>query len=409
VFALGDAQGSGVLAVGTVATISAAVREGDAIRVLVEGHARVQILAVSAAPRCAKVAAFRDRYVERAAASAPMESALRALRKLVESDGRLPSQVLASVEALADPSALADRLASYCDATARELQQILELDDPLQRLTRLAALLDAEADAWRSIVDRCAAVASSSAAAIAARGMPTDRVLLDRLNGIELPVRGHALRAMYPQLFAVDAWILDALPSDEALRLWKTLHNARSTTRLTPVAVPTSTLDHFTQVAHERRHGVTVDVAEPRVDVAELFRARAREYAQARGLEDPALAENATQPEAMFSFATRESDLHLLLIEVAAHQLPLYELIDYKNDMPSPGEQAAVLQLWEERFGTVPVYMAADVLELWVERPPQDPEVVRELLVQHVLYCPDLTVAAAASQVRSTVWSFCWD
>jgi hypothetical protein len=86
------------------------------------------------------------------------------------------------------------------------------------------------------------------------------------------------------------------------------------------------------------------------------------------------------------------------------------------NDCPADEVHTAFLHMWYERWGAVPMVVTHDVLELWVDRPPQTPKDAAEVAVQQYLYCIDIvdqgteTVhALAETLLNSPVWFFWWD
>lgn len=86
------------------------------------------------------------------------------------------------------------------------------------------------------------------------------------------------------------------------------------------------------------------------------------------------------------------------------------------NACPSPGEQAAYLELWFEQYGAELLYVSGDVIECVVNRPPSNVDDALELAKAQYGYCNDIvdqgcgTIAALASElIDNPRWFFWWD
>ncbi|MES4890912.1 DUF4253 domain-containing protein [Streptomyces sp. NPDC096012] len=112
--------------------------------------------------------------------------------------------------------------------------------------------------------------------------------------------------------------------------------------------------------------------------------------------------------------------LWLLLVETTgSHRLPLLlpgflrnGATAYPDLTPlTPGDHAAFLRHWQDRYGANVFFMNGAEIQLQVEHPPLDGRTIAELALEHNAYCDDLAdvVDTANGQARSTVWSFWWD
>ncbi len=86
------------------------------------------------------------------------------------------------------------------------------------------------------------------------------------------------------------------------------------------------------------------------------------------------------------------------------------------NDCPEPEAQCAIWKYWEEKYGAKIVGISQDIIEAWVENPPQTQEEAMQLAMEQYLYCGDIvdqgveTVAnLAALLLKQKVWYFWWD
>lgn len=86
------------------------------------------------------------------------------------------------------------------------------------------------------------------------------------------------------------------------------------------------------------------------------------------------------------------------------------------NDAPMPELQVAMLREWHRVHGAVPIAMTGDVLECFVERPPQNESDAMALAQQQWIFCDDI-VSQGTQSVRklaieiyqSPRWFFWWD
>ncbi len=86
------------------------------------------------------------------------------------------------------------------------------------------------------------------------------------------------------------------------------------------------------------------------------------------------------------------------------------------NDCPSTEEHMAIWKYWEEKYGAKIVGVGNDVIEAYVERPPQTKEEAMQLAFEQYYYCSDIVDQGcesisnlAAALQKSSVWYFWWD
>lgn len=86
------------------------------------------------------------------------------------------------------------------------------------------------------------------------------------------------------------------------------------------------------------------------------------------------------------------------------------------NECPEPEAQCAIWKYWEEKYGAKIVGISNDIIEAYVENPPQTQEEAMQLAMEQYLYCADIvdqgveSVAnLAALLLKQKVWYFWWD
>lgn len=97
-------------------------------------------------------------------------------------------------------------------------------------------------------------------------------------------------------------------------------------------------------------------------------------------------------------------------------EVPAFFQIGGWNACPPPEVHVRLLQQWQQQYGAELVGYTGDVLELKVQRPPQNLEEARPLARLQYAYCPDIVEQGvqtlenlARTLVNSTVWYFWWD
>jgi hypothetical protein len=86
------------------------------------------------------------------------------------------------------------------------------------------------------------------------------------------------------------------------------------------------------------------------------------------------------------------------------------------NEVPDAATQVAVVKYWHERHGARLRAFSNDVMELEVDRPPQDPEASLALATEQYAFCPDVVdqgmqaLRPLAAWLRDKrYWYFWWD
>ncbi len=141
--------------VGTIATIVQSVKLPDGnIRVLVEGGERARVVKVESHEGFLR--AIVRVVTVKATPSPTLDAAVQRVTQLfeqyVKSSQNLNYDAMINIVRDTDPARLADTVAANLQLTIEEKQELLELFDPLDRLTRLGDLLEFEIE--KSNVDR---------------------------------------------------------------------------------------------------------------------------------------------------------------------------------------------------------------------------------------------------------------
>lgn len=86
------------------------------------------------------------------------------------------------------------------------------------------------------------------------------------------------------------------------------------------------------------------------------------------------------------------------------------------NECPEPEAQCAIWKYWQEKYGAKIVGVSHDVIEAYVENPPQTQEEAMQLAMEQYLYCGDIVDQGvetvdnlAAMLLKQKVWYFWWD
>ncbi|BFM11536.1 hypothetical protein R50072_16890 [Simiduia litorea] len=97
-------------------------------------------------------------------------------------------------------------------------------------------------------------------------------------------------------------------------------------------------------------------------------------------------------------------------------QIPAHFHFGGWNECPAPDVQCAIWRYWQAKYGAHIVAVSNDVIEAYVERPPQTEAEAMALAWQQYCYCSDIvdqgveTVAnLAATLLNHSVWFFWWD
>jgi ATP-dependent Lon protease len=146
---LSDPGPDEIYEVGTLAGIVQLLRlEGGMMKVLVEGKRRMRVTAF--APTGAQHLVAAEPLREEPASPVETEALARSLRAAFESylklNRRIPPEILVGVQALVDPSLLADTIASNVQLKLADRQELLEAASPKRRMERLLELLQMEVE-----------------------------------------------------------------------------------------------------------------------------------------------------------------------------------------------------------------------------------------------------------------------
>lgn len=100
----------------------------------------------------------------------------------------------------------------------------------------------------------------------------------------------------------------------------------------------------------------------------------------------------------------------------ASWQVPAYFRYGGWNECPEAEAQCAIWKYWEEKYGAKIVGVTHDVIEAYVENPPQTQEDAMQLAMEQYLYCADIVDQGvetvpnlAATLFKQQVWFFWWD
>lgn len=86
------------------------------------------------------------------------------------------------------------------------------------------------------------------------------------------------------------------------------------------------------------------------------------------------------------------------------------------NECPEPEAQCAIWKYWEDKYGAKIVGISNDIIEAYVENPPQTQEEAMQLAMEQYLYCADIVDQGVESVanlavllLKQKVWYFWWD
>ncbi len=136
-----------IYSVGTIANIVQSLRLPDGnIKVLVEGVERGKIISVSEEEGFfqAIVRSFRYRVESGAQLDALVSRVTSLFEQYVKLSQNLNYETMVSAIRVDDPGRLADTIGANLQLTVEEKQELLEIFDPIDRLTRVAEMLDIE-------------------------------------------------------------------------------------------------------------------------------------------------------------------------------------------------------------------------------------------------------------------------
>jgi ATP-dependent Lon protease len=136
-----------IFTVGTLGTILQILRLPDnTVKVLIEGKKRARILAYHEGDRI--IEAEVEELADVVESTVELEALVRSLKSTFENyvklNKRIPPEMLMSVNTIEDPSRLVDLIVAHLNLKLEDKQDILEVQDPTQRLEKLLQLMHGE-------------------------------------------------------------------------------------------------------------------------------------------------------------------------------------------------------------------------------------------------------------------------
>jgi ATP-dependent Lon protease len=133
--------------IGTICKVNQLQKLPDGgTKAVLEGVARIRVEAIvqETPVILARVEAVRE-FVEKSVVSEALVSSLNALLKIALSYGKpLPDDVMKMIDYIDNPARLSDLVALYINLPLEELQALLEMEDPLERLKKVYMQLTSE-------------------------------------------------------------------------------------------------------------------------------------------------------------------------------------------------------------------------------------------------------------------------
>lgn len=157
----------------------------------------------------------------------------------------------------------------------------------------------------------------------------------------------------------------------------------------------------------KRRVEIETEAAEDAVEMADIL--------------GPWPSEAVEQPGFSLAHDMMTGELHARLVGARlqvdeAWQIPAQFHFGGWNECPSADIQCAIWRYWQAKYGAHIVAVSNDVIEAFVEKPPETEAEALALAWQQYFYCGDIvdqgveTVARlAASLLENPVWFFWWD
>ncbi|MDR3113698.1 MAG: endopeptidase La [Endomicrobium sp.] len=137
-----------IYAIGTVCEVLQILKMPDGtLKVLVEGISRAQWTEFKLSDKGyieVGVNVFDEKTDKTPEAEAAMRRAVSLFEQYVKLNPRMPMEISISINNIADPSRLADTIASHLSIKNSEKQVILELVNPIERLEKIIQILNAE-------------------------------------------------------------------------------------------------------------------------------------------------------------------------------------------------------------------------------------------------------------------------
>jgi ATP-dependent Lon protease len=138
-----------IFPIGTLGSIVQLIKLPDGtVKVLVEGKQRARVAGVEDRPQC--LLAEVDPIDESEPASTETEALMRSVNASFEAyvklNKKVPPEMLASVQSIAEPGRLSDTIVAHLNLKIEDKQRILEITSPRERLEEIYGLMQAEID-----------------------------------------------------------------------------------------------------------------------------------------------------------------------------------------------------------------------------------------------------------------------
>jgi len=234
-------------------------------------------------------------------------------------------------------------------------------------------------------------------------------------------LKRHAIDTMSLQLLfsrgREEAYSL-SLNGSQAISLWHTLRSIVDETRFWPVlGWDRQTLEAHDEDFGDLQEGSSTDIVEAglKLDAASWLRDRVQSEPELYKCEKGTWPNN-VQARYAFTIPLRNSVTIALVPTTTSWHVPAILRFGGWNNCPSAEEHVCMMKRWNDHYGAEVVGITADVVEMYVTRPPVDRAGARELAWEQFVYCPDTIhqgaetlEALSASLLQATVWHFWWD
>jgi len=214
------------------------------------------------------------------------------------------------------------------------------------------------------------------------------------------------------------------------LELWQRLRAMAATTRYWPVVV--GDVAELKSVPERAKYGGSVSETLQRaqaINVPQWF-LEAEEQRRRDFMEDdpdldpeesfPEVGEWPDHAEPTAKFHTLKRGRKTIAFALVPTQYP-WEVPAFMywggwNSCPYPEVHCALQRYWDHVHGAVITVAAGDVLEMWVDRPPQTREAALALAKEQYIYCSDIVEQGTstltnlgAALINGRTWFFWWD
>ena len=147
--AINEPEMADLFVVGTLASILQLVKLPDGtLKVLVEGRARAKRSEDQAGKKddyfMVSASELDEKPRDEAEAHALMRTLFKAFESYVRLNKRIPAEVLVTVQAMSEPSAMADSVIPHLNLKLADKQLLLELAEPIARIEKLVTLVQSE-------------------------------------------------------------------------------------------------------------------------------------------------------------------------------------------------------------------------------------------------------------------------